>query len=56
LGSDNLITEAAGGNVSAQALKEADEKAFQESEVNYISFDLHFYRTNASLVQFLKEY
>jgi len=38
LGSDNLITEAAGGNVSAQALKEADDKTFQESEVTYIAW------------------
>lgn len=37
LSSDNLIAEAAGGNASAQALKEADEKAFQESEVNSIT-------------------
>ncbi|ESQ32792.1 hypothetical protein EUTSA_v10004751mg [Eutrema salsugineum] len=34
--SDNLIAEAAGGNVSAQALKEADEKAFQESETEVL--------------------
>ncbi|XP_006291532.2 probable inactive shikimate kinase like 1, chloroplastic [Capsella rubella] len=34
--SDNLITEAAGGNLSAQALKEADEKAFQESETEVL--------------------
>lgn len=30
--SDNLIAEAAGGNTSVQALKDADEKAFKESE------------------------
>ncbi|XP_010514358.1 PREDICTED: probable inactive shikimate kinase like 1, chloroplastic [Camelina sativa] len=34
--SDNLITEAAGGNLSAHALKEADEKAFQESETEVL--------------------
>lgn len=34
--SDNLIAEAAGGNTSVQALKDADEKAFKESEVNSI--------------------
>ncbi|CAH2045294.1 unnamed protein product [Thlaspi arvense] len=34
--SDNLIAEAAGGNASAQALKEADEKAFQESETEVL--------------------
>ncbi|CAN7026126.1 unnamed protein product [Brassica rapa subsp. trilocularis] len=34
--SDNLIAEAAGGNVSVQALKEADEKAFKESETEVL--------------------